>query len=350
MAANPDPEKTVAPVPAPADFAQPTPPAINPLDAAIAQQNATGGQYAPATVPPANPYDVNKVLGPAPDFAKAFGPPPVAEKYDWRTGTFSMPSFIESTGGGQGMGHFATQADVQAHHDAAQAAAGYLQAAAHLHDLHNKTQSDIDTGAVLHNLIGKTDPNEIADILAQNPNYDVNHVHPIIANMMERAKEKQAFLSKYNLQQQKIDARDTLSKDLKAQNLTPSDLIFQEVKAGNFDKGKFTPKTEAEGATHIELVDDKGKKVHLPVKQYHDWKNQALEARGMGGATEPAPAPKLGEINPATGKPTTFAERQAALSTVPKPAGSPAPTGTPAPAGGTKHLGTYNPQTGQFEK
>ena len=261
--------------------------------------------YAATPTPTQNPYDVPKILGPALTIPQ--GPAP------------QIGNFVDNPGGGYGMGHIATQADVQAHHDAYAAAKQYADLSQHYHQLHNDTQTHLDTAAALHGLIGKTDPQEIAAVLAQSPNYDPNKVHPVIVNLLDRQKSREEFGRQLSLMQAKQTT--TAPKDLTEQlrlnyKITPDMLVNSPVVAGiqgEEEGDEFNRKTEAEGATHIQMINTAGKAINIPVKTYHDLKDQILAQR------QPT-------TTPAKAKPTD-AEVAARIGvTAPQPAGG---VGTP---------------------
>jgi hypothetical protein len=185
------------------------------------------------------------------------------------------------------------------HTQAAQLARENALLASEMHNLHNSTQQDVDTAAVLHGLIGKTDPAEIAGVLSGNPHYDVNRVHPVIANLLDRQKAIEAFTSKYGLQQQKIDAKDQLATSLqKAYGVSPEELMFNPAVAGlepghpkYTGNGKgFQQLDEAKGGDTIMIRNKSGKPVYIPKQDYYAKKALAIQHYGTETAATPAPA------------------------------------------------------------
>jgi hypothetical protein len=257
----------------------------------------------PAPPAPVNPYNVSKIMGPPP--TNIGGPPPVVDAPG------VMPSFIESTGAAQGlgMGHFATQADVQAHHDALAAAKDYAATSEHFTNLHNNAQKELDTGDAFQDMakFDATHPDaalHIAQSRAKYPHADdrayaypekVLSAHQANLDRLEDAKAKAALKPPTDVKD--VAAVATMLKKAHP-NLQIDDMTGPEWNMKDA-AGQITTDPSKAASYFMEIPgakaagrSDKDAFMTLPKSEYQRLRGMTQQVMGTGAAVGAAPTVK----------------------------------------------------------
>jgi hypothetical protein len=313
----PDDESFITPIPkystAPMEAAAPTSPATSPPGF-----RATGLQDPNAGITAAQ-----RAAAPTPTPVIASDSSTAARDTNFEQFGSGLPS-----GQPDEIAHYRTF--LKEHTQATQLAREYAALAKEQYEGHQNRQRDIDTGAVLHGLVGVTDPDKIAEVLANNPNYDVNHVHPIIANLMDTKKAREAFASKYGLEVQKEAGKAAAAEDLqKSYGVTPTELLNPtDLGAGNMVHTTVMNKTTGQPEQKSEFVPDpkgdtyrfynhKGEPVFMTKDTFQ--KLQKLHSGLAPTAAAPAHSPEFEATARGiqTASPTTAGTRAAVAQTPP---------------------------------